>query len=374
MRRHGVNRRRMYALATGGNPVQRESQEFLERLMATISPSGYEDEAARVWRAEAEKFAAEVYVDAHGNAIAVVNPGGSPRVMLAGHMDEIGFTVTHIDEHGFLHFAPIGGWDPQIAQGQRVTIRTKNGPVRGVLGKKAVHLLTEEERHKVVKLEDMWIDIGAASADEAKSLVQIGDPVVLAWGFELLRNNLAVSRGLDDKAGAFVVLEAARILARLRPQAAVYAVATVQEEVGLRGATTATYDIAPQVAIAVDVGHATDSPGMGNAKNMGEAKLGEGAIISRGPNINPKLFDLMVSAADAEGIKYQIKAAPRGTGTDANAMQLIRGAKAAGLVSIPNRYMHSPVEIVSLDDLESCYRILAATVMRIGPDTSFVPW
>lgn len=342
--------------------------------MATISPSGYEDEAARIWQEEARQFADQVYVDAHGNAVAVVNPSGSPRVMLAGHMDEIGFTITHIDDQGFLHFAPIGGWDPQIAQGQRVTIRTKNGPVRGVLGKKAIHLLTEEERRKVVKLEDMWIDIGAASKEEASELVAIGDPVVLAWGFELLRNGLAVARGFDDKAGAFVVLEAARLLAQLHPQAAVFAVATVQEEVGLRGASTATYDIAPQVAIAVDVGHATDSPGMGDAKNMGEAKLGHGAIISRGANINPKLFELMVAAAEAEGIKYQIKAAPRGTGTDANAMQLIRGAKATGLVSIPNRYMHSPVEIVSLDDLEACYRILAATVARIGPDTSFIPW
>jgi len=354
--------------------VQNKSEDFLQRLMATISPSGYEDEAARVWQDEARQFADQVYVDAHGNAVAVVNPNGSPRVMLAGHMDEIGFTITHIDEQGFLHFAPIGGWDPQIAQGQRVTIRTKNGPVRGVLGKKAIHLLTEEERRKVVKLEDMWIDIGAASAEEARQLVAIGDPVVLAWGFEFLRNGLAVARGFDDKAGAFVVLEAARLLAASNPRAAVYAVATVQEEVGLRGASTATYDIAPQVAIAVDVGHATDSPGMGDAKNMGEAKLGHGAIISRGANINPKLFELMVAAAEAEGIKYQVKAAPRGTGTDANAMQLIRGAKATGLVSIPNRYMHSPVEIVSLDDLEACYRILAATVSRIGPDTNFIPW
>jgi len=355
--------------------MEERSKEFLKRYMETISPSGFEAEAAAVWREEADRFADRTWVDLHGNSFALVNEGGSPRVMLAGHTDEIGLMITYIDEQGFLYFRGIGGWDPQVLPGQRVWIRTKRGRVEGVIGRKPLHLLEEEERKKVVKIEDLWIDIGAKDKKEAESLVDIGDPAVLAYGFEELRNGLVVSRGFDDKSGAFVVLEAARLLSQLNPKAEVYAVATVQEEVGLRGARTSAFGIDPKVGIAVDVGFATDTPGMGKEKKkVGEAKMGQGPIIARGPNINPKLFELLVTAAEEKGIPYQLEGSPRGTGTDANAIQLTRAGVATGLVSVPNRYMHSPCELVSLKDLENSYGLLAYAVEQIDDETDFVPF
>ncbi|HEX6989374.1 MAG TPA: M42 family metallopeptidase [Bacillota bacterium] len=355
--------------------MEAASQAFLERLLESISPSGYEAEAARVVQEEASSFADEVRVDVHGNVHVVVNRGAGPRVMLAGHIDEIGLQITHIDREGFLRFATIGGWDPQILQGQRVWIRTARGRVTGVVGKKAIHLLREEARKKVVQVEDMWIDIGARSPEQARELVAVGDCAVIAQGFERLGDDLAVARGMDDRCGAFVVIEAARLAARLGVKAEVHAVATVQEEIGLRGAVTSAFRVEPHVALAVDVTHATDYPGMKEERQRrGEVKLGAGPVVARGPNINPKLFDLILRAGEEAGIPLQIEAEPRGTGTDANAIQLARGGVATGLVSIPNRYMHSPVEIVSLADLEACYTLLAETIRRIDRGMSFVPW
>lgn len=352
-----------------------QSRAFLERLLATISPSGYEDEAAAVIKEEAAGFADEVSVDVHGNVTVVVNKGGGPRVMLAGHMDEIGLQITNIDKDGFLRFTTIGGWDPQILQGQRVWIRTQAGRVPGVIGKKAIHLLRDEARKKVAQIEDMWIDIGARSEEEARRRVAVGDCAVLAHGFEVLGDDLAVSRGMDDRCGAFVVVEAARLAARLGVRAEVHAVATVQEEIGLRGAITSAYRVEPQVAIAVDVTHATDYPTMKDERErMSRVRLGGGPVVARGPNINPRLFDLIMRTAQEAGIPVQVEAEPRGTGTDANAIQLSRGGVATGLVSVPNRYMHTPVEMVSLADLEHTYTLLAETIRRIGPGTSFIPW
>ncbi len=352
--------------------MEERSLEFLERLMETISPSGYEREAALVWTEEAKTFADKVWVDAHGNAFAVVNQGGSPRVMLAGHMDEIGLMVTHIDDKGFLYFTTIGGWDPQILQGQRVWVRTREGRVPGVIGKKPIHLLKDEAREKATKVEDMWIDIGAKSKEEAEKLVQIGDPVVLAYDFEELRNGLAMARGFDDKAGAFVVLEAARLLAQLNLKAEVYAVATVQEEVGLRGARTSAFAIDPKVGIAVDVEFATDFPTMDSEKKkLGEVQLGKGPVIVRGANISPKVFELLASVAKEREIPHQFVGAPGGTGTDANVIQLTRAGVATGLLGVPNRYMHSPCEIVSLSDLENTAKLIAYAVERIDESMSF---
>lgn len=355
--------------------MEPESLDFLKRLLETISPSGYEDEAARVVKEEAATFADEVSVDVHGNVHVVVNRGAGPRVMLAGHIDEIGLQITHIDPEGFLRFTTIGGWDPQILQGQRVWIRTARGRVTGVVGKKAIHLLREEARKKVVQFDDMWIDIGAGSREEAAELVAIGDCAVIAQGFELLGTNLAVARGMDNRCGAFVVMEAARLAARMGVKAEIHAVATVQEEIGLRGAVTSAYRVQPVAALAVDVTHATDYPGMKDERQrLGHLKLGGGPVVARGPNINPRLFDLIMSAGKEAGIALQVEAEPRGTGTDINAIQLSRGGVATGLVSVPNRYMHTPVEAVSLDDLEACARLLAETIRRIDDTTSFVPW
>ena len=354
--------------------MKKDRVAFLRRYMDTVSPSGFEEEASRVWRAEADRFADRTWCDSHGNSFALVNEGGSPRVMLAGHADEIGLMITCVDDAGFLSFTAIGGWDTQILPGQRVRIQTAKGPVLGLIGRKAIHLLKEEDRKKVVQIEDLWIDVGAKDRKEAASLVAIGDPAVLDYGFADLRNDLVAARGFDDRVGAFAVLEAARLLSAMKPKAAVYAVATVQEEIGLRGATTSAFGIEPKVGIAVDVCHASDTPHADVEKRrLGEINMGGGAVIARGANINPPLFRLLVETAKKQKIPYQVEPAPRGTGTDANAMQLSRAGVATGLVSVPNRYMHSPCELVHLDDLENVSAVIAYTVARITPKTDFIP-
>ena len=352
-----------------------QTKKFLADLINSISPSGYEAPVAAVWKAEAEKFADKMWTDTHGNSHAVVNPGGSPRVMLAGHYDEIGFQISYIDDKGFLWIQPLGGWDPQIAQGQRVQIMTKSGIVRGVIGKMAIHMQTPDQRKQVTEIKDIWVDIGAKNKKDAEKMVEIGDPLVVAYGFEELANGLAAGRAFDDRAGAFVVLEAARQLSQLSPKAEIHAVATVQEEIGLRGARTAAYGIDPDIGIAVDVTFATDHPNMADAmKRENLIELGKGPVLTRGPNINPTLFDLLVKTAKAEKIPVQISAEPGGTGTDANALQLNRAGVVTGLVSIPLRYMHSPCELISLKDLEQCATLLAKTIEKVTARTNFVPF
>ncbi len=341
--------------------------------METASPSGAEQDAVAVWVEEAKKFADSVHIDQHGNAAAVINESGSPRVMLAGHIDEIGLMITHIDDNGFLSFTAIGGWDPQMLPGQRVRIITKNESVTGVIGKKPIHLMEKEERDKVVKTKNLWIDIGAQDKEVASKSVRIGDSAVLAHPFVELKNDLVLSRGFDNKSGAFVVLEAARLLAKKNPQAAVHAVATVQEEVGLRGARTSAYAIDPDIGIVVDVDHATDYPSMEQAKKeSGDVKLGKGPTITRGPNINPRAFELLIKTAQDNSIPHQIVAYPRGTGTDANAIQLTKSGVVTLLVGIPNRYMHSPCEIVHLGDLETAAKLIAVFVEQLNTDLSFI--
>ncbi len=355
--------------------MDKRSYEFLKNLINSMSPSGFEKEAADVWKDFVSSFADEVRRDLHGNTIAVVNKGGAPRVMLAGHIDEIGYMVKYIDEDGFIFFAPIGGVDPQIAQGQRVYIKGKKGKIPGVIGKKPIHLFKLEDREKVVKFEDMFIDIGAKSKEEAEEYVSVGDPVVNAPGFDELLGDRIVGRGFDDRVGAFVVAEALRLLSEDRPHAEVYSVATVQEEIGLRGAKTSAFGIDPKVGIAVDVTFAMDTPKLKLQKGIvGDIRVGGGPVIARGPNINHRLFELFVETAEEEGIPYQIEGIPRGTGTDANVIQLTRAGVAAGLISIPNRYMHTPCEVVSRTDLENAARLIAAAVRKIKEDTDFTPY
>ena len=355
--------------------MKASSKKFLANLINSISPSGYEGPAAKVWKKEADSFADKVWTDTHGSSHAIVNKGGGPRVMFAGHCDEIGFQVSYIDDQGFLWIQPIGGWDAQIATGQRVQILTKRGVVRGVIGKLAIHLQTPEQRKKASEMKDLWVDIGAADGKEAKKRVDIGDPAVVDYGFGELDNDIIVGRAFDNRSGSWVVLEAARRLSKLKPKAEIHAVATSQEEIGLRGAQTATFGVDPDVGIAVDVTFATDHPQMGEIiKRENLIKLGGGPVLGRGPNMNPKLFDLLVKTAKAEKIPVQINAEPRGTGTDANAMQLSRAGVPTCLVSIPLRYMHSPCELVHLKDLENCAKLIAKTVEKITPRTSFVPF
>lgn len=352
--------------------MNEQSLSFLKALVEAPSPSGFEQPAQRVWRAYVAAYADEVRTDLHGNCIAVKNKGGSPRILLAGHCDELGFMIKYINDEGFLFFDTIGGFDVGIIPGRRVHIHTKNGPVLGVLGKRAIHLMSPEDRKKVPELHDLWIDIGAKDKKEAESLVSVGDPATYAVGFEQLRGDLYTSRGFDDKAGSFVVAEVLRLLEGRRFAGAVHAVSTVQEEVGLRGAHTSTYGVDPKVGVAVDVTHATDSPDMDKRK-VGEIKLGAGPVISRGANINPVVERMLIQAAQEEGIPYQLEAAPRGTGTDANAIQLSRAGVATGLVSIPLRYMHTSVEVLSLQDLENVAKLLAAFVARVEESTDFTP-
>ncbi len=356
--------------------MKKESLDFLKRLMDTPSPSGYEGPAVEVWRNEAKKFADQIKTDLHGNTIAVLNKGGSPRVMLAGHIDEIGLMIQTIDENGFARFQGVGGWDPQILPGQRVVFMGSRGPVKGVIGKKPIHLMESEERTKAVKIDDLWIDFGTGSKKETEKLVSIGDVGVIDVDFHILHGNNAVAHGFDDRIGAFVVLEALRLMSRMDIQAEVHAVATVQEEIGLRGAHTSAFGIDPKVGIAVDVTFATDYPGMGGKEKgiFGNIKLGGGPVIARGPNINHKVHELLVKTATEKKIPYVVEAIPRGTGTDANAIQLTRAGVAAGLVSVPNRNMHTPVEMVNLDDVEGAFTLIAHAVARITDRTNLVPF
>ena len=348
-----------------------QAHDFLQALLAAPRPSGYEQLVQAVVREYANQFAAEVTTDVHGNVIMGSNVNAPTRVLLAGHCDQIGLLVTYIDEQGFLYAKPIGGWDPQQLIGQRMTVWAKDGPIAAVIARKPIHLLKDDERKKVVKLEELWIDIGARAQEEAASLVRIGDPITLELGYQEMLNGLANAPGMDNVVGTWVVVEALRrAIGSLN--CAVYAVSTVQEEIGLRGARTSAYDIDPHIGIAVDVTHATDCPTVDKQQN-GDIRLGGGPVIVRGPNINPRVFDMLVDRAATADIAYQLSAHGRGTGTDANAIQISRAGVATGLVSIPNRYMHSAVEMVSLDDLERCADLLAGFLTGLTGDEDFTP-
>ena len=346
------------------------SYEFFKRLLSTPGPSGYEGAAAEVWREEARSFA-EVRGDRMGNSLATIGAGGGPRVMLAGHIDEIGVIVTHIDEGGRLRFTGIGGWDPQVLVGQRVRLRTQGGEVVGVIGKKAIHLMEPEERKKASQIKGLWIDIGAKDADEAKGMVRVGDAGVLDQNLVELPNGRVASRSVDNRMGAFVVLEALRLLSEEALAAEVVAVACVQEEIGLYGARGAAFGLDPHAAIAVDVTHATDTPGISKDEN-GDHALGSGPVIARASNLSPLVSDGLIAAAEASDIPYTLQADSRSTGTDADAIQFQRAGIATGLVSCPNRYMHSPNEMVDLEDVENCARVIAEYIKGLGADADFV--
>ncbi len=354
--------------------MNQRSLAFLTRLLDSPGPSGFETAPARVWRDEATEFAAQVSTDVSGNSVAAINPDSRPRVMLAGHIDEIGLMVVHVDDDGYVYFSTIGGWDPQVLVGQRVLIASKNKHVDGVIGKKAVHMLDTEERSQVSKVSSLWIDIGAKSKKDALRRIRVGDPAVLAVPTVRLPNGRLISRSIDNRIGAFVVLEALRILAKGRPKASVYAVATSQEEIGWSGggARTSATRIDPDVAVVVDVCHATDHPDA-EKKRHGDFKLGGGPVISRGSAANPQVVEMLIETAEAQRIPHSLAAAPSDTGTDADAIFSARQGIATGLVSIPNRYMHSPNEMVDLADVERAAKLLAAFARRVTGKTDFTP-
>ena len=351
--------------------MREASYEFLKSLLSTPGPSGYERAAAEIWRAEAGEFA-EVRGDRMGNSFATLNGGGAPRVMLSGHIDEIGLMVTHVEEGGLLRFQGVGGWDPQVLVGQRVLVQTMNGVVPGVIGKKAIHVMEADERKKVSEIKSLWIDIGAKDGDEAKGRVRVGDVAVVDQDVLELPNGRIASRSLDNRMGAFVVLEALRLLSEGESLVAeVVAVASVQEEIGLYGARGAAFGLDPDAAIAVDVTHATDTPGIPKNEH-GDHSLGSGPVITRAANLSPLVTDGLIDIAEGEGIPYTLEADSRSTSTDADAIQFTRAGIATGLVSAPNRYMHSPNEIVALEDLENCARLIAAYVKGLKQGTDFV--
>ena len=348
---------------------------FLERLLNAPGPSGFEVRPARVWREEAEGFADRVWTDVTGNSFAAVNPEGKPRVMMAGHIDEIGLQITHIDKDGFLYFDTIGGWDAQVLVGQRVRILGGGGEVPGVIGKKPIHLMEASDRTKASKIRELWIDVGAGDRDAAGELgLRVGDPAVIDAALVRLAGDRIASRAIDNRIGAYVVLEALRGLADSPGAAGAVAVATVQEEIGYSGggARPSAYSLDPDVALVVDVTFSTDAPDI-DKKELGEHGLGGGPVLSRGSAAHPVVFERLARVAEAAGISYSIQAAPRATRTDADGIHLVRTGVPTGLVSVPNRYMHSPNEIVTTSDLDAAARLLAAFVRGLDEDEDFTP-
>lgn len=350
-----------------------QAPAFLVALLNARSPSGYENEAQAVVDRYVTPVADLYEKDPMGQRIATLNADGGPSLLLAGHMDELGLIITYVDDRGFLYFDTVGGIDLNTISGRRVEILTKNGSIKGITGKRAIHLLSQEERKKTPEKENLWIDIGAKDKADALSKVRIGDVAVYDQSFELFNGSIGVSRAFDNKTGCYAVCETLRRLAEIRSELAakVISVATAQEEIGCRGARTVANRMAPDFAIAVDVGHATDHPECDN-KKFGEFKLGGGPILTRGANVHPFVFDRLEHCAKELGIPYQIEADPRPTGTDGRELQMGNGGIATGVVSIPLRYMHTASEIVDLEDIERVVQLLTAFAKSLSSDDSNV--
>lgn len=354
--------------------MRKESLDFLKKLVEAPSPSGYEQPAQRVFRSYVEQFST-VSTDVMGNVYgSIEGTGTGPRVMLVGHSDEIGLQIRYIDDNGFIYFGAIGGVDAHLTPGQRVVVHARGGALPGVIGRKPIHLMEPKDRDTVTKLDSQYIDIGAVDRKEAEQLVRVGDPVTFAAGLDKLHGDRFTSRGFDDKAGSFVVAEVLRQVAALKEKLGIdlFGVSSVQEEVGLRGGTTSSYTVNPDIGICVEVDFATDQPDV-EKKHNGDVKIGKGPILPRGANINPALFDLLAETAEENKIPVQFTGIPRATGTDANVMQISRGGVATALVKIPLRYMHTPVEVLSLSDLDNAVKLIVAALARIRNKSVFIP-
>jgi putative aminopeptidase FrvX len=345
----------------------------LRRLLTAAGPSGYERAPAAAFTDIARTFTDDVQTDLMGSVVARVGgtSPGAPVLAIVGHIDEIGLIVTHIDDDGFLSMTGVGGWDPQILVGQRLQLLTRNGPIPAVVGKKPIHLLKEDERKKVPEMRDLHIDIGAPDGDAARAAVFVGEMAVIAGEPVELLGGRVISRAMDNRLGCWIALEAARLVAEGGGAPGdVAAVGAVQEEITFGGARTTAYALRPDVAIAVDVTHATDAPGI-DVKQQGKHELGGGAVIERGSTLHPAVFELLYETAEREGIAHTVQVSARATGTDADAIHISRGGVPTGLVSIPLRYMHSPVEMVQLSDIEACARLIAAFARSLSAQTSF---
>ena len=352
--------------------MREQSLDFLRRLVNTPSPVGHEVRGQRVWLEYAREFADETFSDAYGNCVAVLNKGGSPRLMLAGHADEIAMAVNYITDEGYVYVRKMGGVDAAITKAQRVVIHTRNGGVKGVVGNVAPHLMKEEKEPKPPKIHDLFIDLGVSSRKEAEKLIRIGDTITLVDEFELLRNDLAVARAFDNRIGTFAVAEALRLLkeSKVGLKAEVCAVSNVQEEVGLLGARQIAYSLKPDIALVVDVTHATDYPCVNKAQH-GDVKVGKGPSLTHGGCNHPEVVARLEEVAKARKIPLQHEAMSSTSGTDTDAIFWTRGGIASGLISLPNRYMHSPVEVVSLKDLEWIPELLAGFALALKRGEQF---
>lgn len=347
--------------------------KFLRKLVETPSATGTETAIANVVRERLAGTADEIETNVMGSVHAMLRgTGAGPSLMLSAHMDEIGLMVTYIGDEGYLSVAAVGGVDAAILPGLRVDVHAAEGPLRGVVGRKPIHLIESDERKKVTPIDKLVIDLGM-SAKQVKKLVRVGDVITFGVGFERFGDGMAVSRAFDDKAGVWIAVRVLEKLAKEGPLSGDFVfAATVQEEIGVRGAETSAYSVNPDVGLAFDVTHATDYPGIDKTKH-GKIVCGEGPVIARGPNINPIVFDRLVAAAEAEGLPYQVEAEPGVTGTDARAIQMARGGTPCGLISVPLRYMHTPTEVVCLDDLEATVRLIARFARDLDEDVCFVP-
>jgi putative aminopeptidase FrvX len=352
--------------------MREASLNFLKTLVNTPSPVGHEVRGQRVWLDYAKKYADETFSDAYGNCVAVLNKGGSPRIMLAGHADEIAMAVNYIDDHGFIYVRRMGGIDAAITKAQRVVIHTRGGAVKGVVGNVAPHLTKQESEPKPPKIHEIFIDIGVSSRKDAEKVLRVGDPITLVDEFDVLRDDLCVARAFDNRIGTWSVIEALRLLSESKTKihAEVCAVSNVQEEVGLLGARQIAYSLHPDIALVVDVTHATDYPTVSKMQH-GDVKIGGGPAITHGGCNHPEVVARLEEVAEAKKITLQHEAMSATSGTDTDAIFWTRGGIASALISLPNRYMHSPVELVSLKDLEQIPQLLAAFVQSLKKGEQF---
>jgi putative aminopeptidase FrvX len=346
--------------------------ELLESLLTAAGPSGHESAPARAWRESCAAFAQETGADHVGSSFArVPGTGAGPTVAIVGHIDEIGLHVSHIDDDGYLRFGQVGGWDAVVLVGQRVMLQTRRGPVTGVIGRKPIHLMKDDDRKKAPELKDLHIDIGAGSAEEARERVRVGDVAVIDAAPVELPHGRLVSRALDNRVGCYLAAEAARLVAADGGAPGdVLALAVVQEETTFAGSRTSAFAHDPDVAIVVDLTHATDQPGV-ELGPITKHTLGSGPVIARGTSLHPRVFELLYEAGEQEGIPFTVESLGRGTGTDADAIHLSRSGVPTGLVSVPCRYMHSPVEMVAIEDIDAAARLIAAFAKRLEPGISF---
>lgn len=345
---------------------------FFVELLETPSPAGFETEVQKVFKRFTADCADEVQSDVNGNAIAVKKGTGKKRILLVGHCDEIGLMVKYVDDNGYLRFGAIGGVDVNILQGQKVDVHGRNGVVRGVIGKKPYHLMKRDGSERQLSMEELWIDIGAKHKQQAQEMVSVADPVTFTRGVDFLPNGLITSKAIDDKVGVFIIAAVLKALQGKQTEASIYAASVVQEEIGCKGAHTATYQVSPDIGIAIDVTHATDYPSIDKA-NYGDILMNGGPVIARGSRSNRHVFNLLIDSAAKAGVAYQVEPIAGDSRTDVEAVHISRSGVATGIVSIPCRYMHTPGEVVSLNDIEAIVKTLTEFCLSVKDDTNLIP-